>query len=68
MRVYRMGLDWVLGFIPYGDEWRKHRRMLGAKFGPHAVRDFFAGQEFVSSLLIERLLQTPENLDSHCHL
>lgn len=54
--------------MPYGPEWRKHRRMLTNKFGPNNVQIFDPVQEFVSCLLVERLLEDPRDLDSHCRL
>jgi cytochrome P450 len=63
-----MKLDWVFGLMPYGDEWRRHRRMLASKFGPVAVQCFHPVQEYVSGLLVDRLLETPDDLDNHCRL
>ena len=64
--------DWNFGLMPYGDEWKKHRKMLHAKFGPNTVQSLYPAQEFIAILLIERLLQDsspdPKKLDDHCKL
>ena len=54
--------------MQYGDEWRKHRRMLTTRFGPTPVQSFNPVQEFVACLLVERLLENRYDLDSQCKL
>ena len=63
-----MGLGWNFGLMQYGDEWRKHRRMLTTRFGPTPVQSFNPVQEFVACLLVERLLENRYDLDSQCKL
>ena len=60
--------SWNFGLMPYGNEWRKHRKMLQMKFGPSTIQTLYPVQEFVGVLLVERLLENPQDLDSDCKL
>lgn len=63
-----MGLDWNFGLIHYGDSWRKHRRMFVSKFGGSVVQKFYPILERSTALLLERLLESPEEFIDHIRL
>lgn len=63
-----MGHEWNFGFMPYGETWRKHRRMFVSKFGPANVHVYNPIQERASGQLLEKLLNTPEDFLDHLRL
>ncbi|KAI5831456.1 cytochrome P450 [Schizophyllum commune Tattone D] len=62
-----MGFDWVLGLMPYGERWRRHRRVFRQQFGPPAAKALWPTQLSEAHALLRRLLATPssESLDEN---
>lgn len=59
--IIRMGWDFNVGFMPYSDSWRAHRRVLHQWFRPNAVLDY---HPFIASRvrgLMKDLLDEPES-------
>ncbi|KLO17671.1 cytochrome P450 [Schizopora paradoxa] len=63
-----MGHDWNFGFMPYGDEWRRHRKVFVSKFGPGNVHIFNPIQERAVAQLLDRMLCTPKDFLDHLRL
>ncbi|EJD05381.1 cytochrome P450 [Fomitiporia mediterranea MF3/22] len=63
-----LDFEWNFGFMPYGEEWRKYRRMFVGKFGASAAHIFNPIHERVSGLLLQRFLDTPEDFIDHLRL
>ncbi|KAJ7114001.1 cytochrome P450 [Mycena epipterygia] len=60
-----MGWDFVLGFMKYGDHWRKHRRMFHQAFNADAARDYHPKERAASHEVLRRLLRDPDNVMDH---
>ncbi|KAM5539416.1 hypothetical protein V8D89_006868 [Ganoderma adspersum] len=54
-----------LPLIPYGQWWRRHRRMFWQRFHPGVVSKQFPLQEEATRKLLLRLLDTPEHFQEH---
>ncbi|CCM05003.1 uncharacterized protein FIBRA_07202 [Fibroporia radiculosa] len=63
-----MGLDQSMALLPYGDEWRAHRKLAHAGLGPVAIKRYHSIQEDLAALLCQRLLSKPEDFFSHVRL
>ncbi|KIK64992.1 hypothetical protein GYMLUDRAFT_220252 [Collybiopsis luxurians FD-317 M1] len=63
------GWDYNIGFIPYGDRWRKSRALFKQQFTPARLRTYQKPQvvEGVARLL-KRLLDTPRDFENHIRL
>lgn len=60
-----MGWDRVLAFLPYGDRFRKHRKMIQQHFNAQAVVRFQPLQRTEIYVLLHNLLKSPEVFDNH---
>lgn len=47
--------------LPYGPEWRAHRRLAHIALSPAAVRKFHRAQEDIAALFFQGLLNTPDD-------
>ncbi|THH18493.1 hypothetical protein EW146_g2521 [Bondarzewia mesenterica] len=63
-----MGYKWSFAFMPYGEAWRQHRRAFHSYFQQREVHKIYPIQLRESRALLRRLLDTPEDLLSHCRL
>ncbi|KAI0751762.1 cytochrome P450 [Daedaleopsis nitida] len=54
-----------LGFMPYGQRWRRHRRTFWQHFHKEAVNNYQSTQRSNAHMFLERLLEEPERLTSH---
>ncbi|EED84236.1 predicted protein, partial [Postia placenta Mad-698-R] len=63
-----MGLGQSMPLLPYGEEWRAHRRLAHSALSPTAVRRYHGIQEDMAALLCMRLLREPEAFFSHVRL
>lgn len=62
----RMGWENILAFIPYGDRFRKHRKMIQQHFNSQqAVLRFREVQRSEICVLLLNLLQSPKDFDCH---
>ncbi|KAF9457683.1 cytochrome P450 [Collybia nuda] len=54
-----MGWDFNFGFMPYGDHWRRHRRLMHQNFHPSAATRFRPHELKATHNLLQRLLDDP---------
>ncbi|KAF8121605.1 cytochrome P450 [Boletus edulis] len=59
------GIEFNSSFMPYGDQWRLHRRFFHQTFRFDAVPRFIPYQQSRASHLLQRLHETPEKLSDH---
>ncbi|KAI5122656.1 hypothetical protein M0805_007918 [Coniferiporia weirii] len=62
-----MGWGRSLQSLPYGDLFRKHRRMMQKYFGQQAVTSFRSTQEIEVRRLLQNLLAKPDDFIGHIH-
>ncbi|KAF5346775.1 hypothetical protein D9756_010419 [Leucocoprinus leucothites] len=61
-----MKIDYFFSFLPYGDIWRRDRRLLTQYFSPKTLdRDRDRITEFVRGALIAGIFQAPQDFRSH---
>lgn len=60
-----MGWSFHFGFMPYGDLWRQHRRVMHQSFHPTAAARFRPTELKATHGLLRRLLDEPDNLLGH---
>lgn len=60
-----MGWDRALAFLPYGERFRKHRKMIQQHFNAQAVIRFQSLQRTEIYILLNNLLKSPEAFDNH---
>ncbi|KDQ59121.1 hypothetical protein JAAARDRAFT_127559 [Jaapia argillacea MUCL 33604] len=63
--LFRMGYDWDFAFMPYGDNWRRHRRVFHQFFNQGAIDKYHPVQMRESLAFVQRLLDTPQQLNHH---
>ncbi len=61
----RTGNDFNLGFMPYGDRWRRHRRAFWQYFRPQAGIEYRAVQRAMAGRFLRKVLRTPHELKEH---
>ncbi|GJE96516.1 cytochrome P450 [Phanerochaete sordida] len=61
------GFDRSWGLYPYGDKWRRHRRLFNQHFRASAVPRFHAQQRRAVHGLLQSLLEAPQEFDEHIH-
>ncbi|KAF9266555.1 cytochrome P450 [Marasmius fiardii PR-910] len=59
-----MGLTKSLVFMPYGSEWREHRRMAHMALNQTAVKKYQGIQEDIASLMCRDILEKPQEFHS----
>ncbi|RPD62686.1 CyP450 monooxygenase [Lentinus tigrinus ALCF2SS1-7] len=60
-----IGWDFDFGFMPYGQYWRRHRRLFWQHFHPGVISKYNAIQGDVSRAFLGKLLTCPERLEEH---
>ena len=60
--------SWNIGFLEYGNKWRKRRRLFHQFFNTNAVTNFDDYQRKYTYRFISRLSQTPEGFLDHAKL
>ena len=60
-----MGHDWNFGFMPYGERWRQHRRVVWQQMYPRAITKYESLQEEAIHRLLLRLLLRPQEMNAH---
>ncbi|KAF8064878.1 cytochrome P450 [Lyophyllum atratum] len=60
-----MGWDFNFVFMPYGDSWRQHRRLMHQSFHPTAALRFHPHELKATHGLLRRLLDEPDDLLGH---
>ncbi|KAI0060162.1 cytochrome P450 [Artomyces pyxidatus] len=63
--VELMGWDSVITNLPYGDRFRKHRRLIQDHFSAQAIVDFRSLQRKEAYTLLEGLFETPDDFIRH---
>ena len=61
----RMKWDFNFGFIPYGAQWRKYRRLFHGFFHVDMVHKYLPIQRREVHALLRRILVTPDNFLHH---
>ncbi|KAH9912862.1 O-methylsterigmatocystin oxidoreductase [Epithele typhae] len=56
-----IGVDWLVGLLPYGDMWRKYRRAFWQYFHPNAVSAYRPVQLAVTRKFLVKLLRDPSD-------
>ncbi|KAF9451141.1 cytochrome P450 [Macrolepiota fuliginosa MF-IS2] len=63
-----IGANEYFAMMPYGDEWRNHRRLFQQYFSPKTLsRDQERIREFVRKALLPNLYQNPRHVCDHVH-
>ncbi|KAF9447305.1 putative CyP450 monooxygenase [Macrolepiota fuliginosa MF-IS2] len=60
-----IGWHWNFAFMKYGSEWRRRRRVFNEHFNQSTIRSLYPIHAKHSRLLMQRLLQSPEDFESH---
>ena len=63
--LHRMGWGYDIPTMPYGTEWRRHRRAFHEHFHANAVHKYLPIQVKETQALLRRLLTTPQNFMHH---
>ncbi|KAF5309876.1 hypothetical protein D9619_010560 [Psilocybe cf. subviscida] len=58
----------TFGMAPYGDEWRKQRRLVVHDFSPSMTPRYYGLQETAARILVRNLAAMPESLRSEVQL
>ncbi|EGO22751.1 hypothetical protein SERLADRAFT_371048 [Serpula lacrymans var. lacrymans S7.9] len=61
----RMGWDWSFGHMPYGERWRKHRKMFERQFRPAVAPTYWPVQRKEAHALLRNILDAPSDLIEH---
>ncbi|KAH7922734.1 cytochrome P450 [Leucogyrophana mollusca] len=60
-----MGWDWSFGHMPYGERWKKHRKMFERQFRPAVAPTYWPVQRKEAHTLLRNILDTPDDLAEH---
>ncbi|OBZ74343.1 O-methylsterigmatocystin oxidoreductase [Grifola frondosa] len=63
-----MGLGQSMPLLPYGKEWREHRKLAHVALSPAAVKKYHGVQEDIAALMNRDFLDRPEDFFSHVRL
>ncbi|KAI0635410.1 cytochrome P450 [Trametes polyzona] len=63
-----MGLGQSMVLLPYGDEWKAHRRLAHIALSPNAVRQYYTVQEDLAASLCQAIVDDPEDFCSQIKL
>jgi cytochrome P450 len=63
-----MGLGNSMPLLPYGAEWRAHRKLARIALNAGALTKYHHVQEELAVLLMKDLLESPDQLFSHVRL
>ncbi|KAA1466861.1 CyP450 monooxygenase [Dentipellis sp. KUC8613] len=58
-------LEWVLGFVPYGQKWRDVRKAFHAHFHPTATLQYHGNEIKATHRLLRGLLEQPDDFMDH---
>jgi len=62
---YRMGWDWLFGFMQYNEAWKERRRLFQTKFHPLDTGSYQPKELEHTHKLLKRLLESPEHFAEH---
>ncbi|TFK37751.1 cytochrome P450 [Crucibulum laeve] len=57
--------DWIIGFMPYGEFWRRHRKIFHNFFHPKAVTAYQPVQRNAIKTMLKELHDTPSGFANH---
>ncbi|KAH7909414.1 cytochrome P450 [Hygrophoropsis aurantiaca] len=60
-----MGWDWSFGHMPYGERWKKHRKMFERQFRPAVAPTYWPIQRKEAHALLRNILDNPDDLAEH---
>ncbi|KAJ7243024.1 cytochrome P450 [Mycena rebaudengoi] len=60
-----IGFTWHLGFMPYGQRWKEHRKAFVKEFQPSVVLFHRPLELEAARVLLQRLLDTPDKFEKH---
>ncbi|KAI1794923.1 cytochrome P450 [Ganoderma leucocontextum] len=60
-----IGWEWNFGFMTYGQDWRRYRRLFWQHFHPGVISKYHGVQRDESRQFLCQLLSTPERLEEH---
>ncbi|KAF8513269.1 cytochrome P450, partial [Gautieria morchelliformis] len=60
-----MGFDWLMGFMRYGEVWRRNRALMHKKFHPAAAAKYQPIQAKHTRRLLRRLCESPDDFVNH---
>ncbi|KAH7890379.1 cytochrome P450 [Phlebopus sp. FC_14] len=60
-----MGWDWSFGHMPYGERWKKHRKMFERQFRPAVAPTYWPIQRKEAHSLLRNILESPQDLIEH---
>jgi hypothetical protein len=63
---FRLGIDNITALIPYGDELRRHRKILHESLRKEVIPLYHGKHTKKVHLMIDRLLGNPEDFTNHC--
>ncbi|KIY65192.1 cytochrome P450 [Cylindrobasidium torrendii FP15055 ss-10] len=66
--VSLMGWDINIILLPYGELWRKHRRIFHQEYRAEAMPEFREDQEYAAMNLLRNLAETPKRFKTHLRL
>ncbi|KAL0957041.1 hypothetical protein HGRIS_003141 [Hohenbuehelia grisea] len=61
-------MDWLFSLMPYGDTWRKHRRIFHQAFKPEAVRTYRPLQSQKVHEALKMILRDPSRFQQHYYV
>ncbi|KAH7915601.1 CyP450 monooxygenase [Hygrophoropsis aurantiaca] len=65
LMAFLMGWEFNVGFIPYGDYWRKHRKAMHQGLKPEAVMNYRPLQLEKVHQLVRNFIHTPKDIQEH---
>lgn len=57
-----VGYDETFVLLPYGENWRKQRRLIAQDFGLSSTPKYYPLQEKEAAILVRNLLKDPSSL------
>jgi cytochrome P450 len=60
-----MGWEGTLSTQPYGDRFRKQRRLLNEYMNPQVLRRYYPLQELSTARLVRDVIKSPDALNAH---
>lgn len=61
----RMKINFLFPFMPYGDEWRNHRRIFQQYFSKNMDKEQETQLDFIRKGLLPNLYESPQNFPEH---
>ena len=65
LKVSRIGWDRSLSMLRYGDQQRKHSRLIHEGLSPNALLSYHRSQEYEATVLLKDILVTPDAFRTH---